>query len=262
MVDRGALLALYDAEMRRAPIPEPGTRVEQVGTIVRVVGTENYVLFSDLTEVDARDVVASQADFFRAARAKAEWKVFGHDRPKDLPEILAAQGFVPDEPETLVVFDLGNESLGGTSTPGVEIRPVTDEAQLRDALQANEAAFGPDTHGFIDRYRDRLADPTMVLFVAYVDGHPARDATRSLLRRTLGRRHLSPVPPPRDLSKPCCGPCGPRPATGILLPYRGCGGDESTDPGAARIRSIDHDSRMDPPSAADPSVLIDRRESK
>ena len=173
MVDRGALLALYDAEMRRAPIPEPGTRVEQVGTIVRVVGTENYVLFSDLTEVDARDVVASQADFFRAARAKAEWKVFGHDRPKDLPEILAAQGFVPDEPETLVVFDLGNESLGGTSTPGVEIRPVTDEAQLRDALQANEAAFGPDTHGFIDRYRDRLADPTMVLFVAYVDGHPA-----------------------------------------------------------------------------------------
>ena len=172
MIDRGSVLALYDAEMRRDPIPEPGARVERVGTIVRVVGTDNYVLFSDLTEAGARAAVASQANFFRDAGVKLEWKIFGHDLPRDLADILGEEGFVPDEPETPVAFDLRNGSLGDPSISGLEIHQVIDAAQLGDALRASEAAFGPDTHGFLDRYRDRLADPTMALFVAYADGSP------------------------------------------------------------------------------------------
>ncbi|MFZ0699985.1 MAG: GNAT family N-acetyltransferase [Thermoplasmata archaeon] len=170
MFDREKILALYDAEMRRNPIPEPGTRAERVGTVVRIVGSDNYVVFSDLSETDASEVVASQAEFFRRAGVQAEWKTFGHDRPKDLAKILAEEGFVPDEPETLVVFDLREELFGETSMPGLEIRQVIDEAQLRDALRASESAFGPNTHRFMDRYRGRLADPTIALFVAYVDG--------------------------------------------------------------------------------------------
>jgi GNAT superfamily N-acetyltransferase len=173
MIDRRRVLALYDAEMRREPIPEPGARVEHVGTIVRVVGGDNCVLFSDLTAADAREVVSSQANFFRDAGAKVEWKVFGHDLPKDLTKILGDEGFVPDDPETLVAFDLTNEPLGDPRTPGLEIRQVLEVTQLRDALRASEAAFGPDTHHFLDRYRDRLADPTVALFVAYLDGSPA-----------------------------------------------------------------------------------------
>lgn len=173
MIDRGSVLALYDAEMRRDPIPEPGARVERVGTIVRVVGTDNCVLFSDLTEAGARAVVTTQANFFRDAGVKVEWKVFGHDLPKNLTDILGEEGFVPDEPETLVAFDLRNGSLGDPSVSGLEIRQVLDAAQLGDALRASEAAFGPNTHGFLDRYRNRLADPTVALFVAYADGSPA-----------------------------------------------------------------------------------------
>lgn len=172
MIHRETVLALYDTQMRRDPFVEPGTRVERVGPIVRVVGDDNYVLYSDLTEANAQEVVTSQAAFFRTARAEVEWKTYGHDRPNGLAAILSAEGFVADEPETLVVFDLRDPAPAGSPPAGVEIRPVVDDAGLDDAMRASEAAFGKDPHRSLDRYRGRLPDPTAALFVAYADGSP------------------------------------------------------------------------------------------
>lgn len=173
MLHAEAVLARYDAEMRRDPLPEPGTHIEHIRPIVRVVGTDSYVLFSNLTEANAREAVISQAEFFRGAGTGVEWKAFGHDLPKELPAILAAEGFVPGEPETLVALDLHEATSVGSLPAGVDIRRVVDEAGLRDAMSASEAAFGSDPHRYLDRYRDWLADPATALFVAYVDGSPA-----------------------------------------------------------------------------------------
>lgn len=172
MVHRETVLALYDAQMRREPLPEPGTTVEHVGPIVRVVGEENYVLFSDLSETNAREAVAAQAEHFRRRGAEVEWKTFGHDRPAELPTLLEREGFVSDAPETLVVFDLGAPRPSSELPPGLEIRRVTDAAGLADAIRASEAAFGTDPHRTLDRYRDRLTDPTVALFVVYANGSP------------------------------------------------------------------------------------------
>ena len=172
MFDRDEVLRLYDAEMRRDPIPDPGSRVERVGPIVRVVGKENSVLFSALTEANVRDVVAEQAEFFRRAGVEVEWKTYGHDGPKGLSAALEAEGFVPDEPETLVVFDLRPGGPADPAPPGVEIRRVADDSGLRDATVANDATFGPEAHEFAARFRDRLTDPALGLFVAYADDRP------------------------------------------------------------------------------------------
>jgi GNAT superfamily N-acetyltransferase len=182
------VLALYDAEMRRDPVPDPGSRVERVGRIVRVVGPESYILYSDLTEADVMESVAAQAEFFQRLGREVEWKAFGHDRPANLEAVLASAGFTPDEPETLVVFDLRDGVPGENTAPGVEVHAVTDEMGVRDAVIARDAAFGPEEHDSSARYARVLKDPNQALFVAYADGKPVASGR---IEMTPGRSFAS-----------------------------------------------------------------------
>jgi ribosomal protein S18 acetylase RimI-like enzyme len=166
------VLAAYDFEVRRDPSPYPEDRIERVGPVVRVVGKDNYVIFSDLTDENAPLVVAEQAEFFRRAGVEAEWKWFGHDRPAGLPALLERHGFVPEEPETLVVFDLADGLQRAPTTAGLDVRRVTDERTLDDAAAANRAAFGRDEQTTRERWTRQFRDPTQALFVAYLDGTP------------------------------------------------------------------------------------------
>lgn len=188
MLQTDEVLALYDDEMRRDPVPGPGSRVERVGRIVRVVGKDNCVLFSDLSEADAEEVVAAQAEFFRESGAEVEWKVFGHDRPPNLEAVLASEGFAPDEPETLVVFDLRAGVPGEIATAGVEVRWVMDDVGVRDAVIARDAAFGPEAPDSSARCARMLKDPNQALFVAYVEGKPVASAR---IEMTPGRSFAS-----------------------------------------------------------------------
>ncbi|MFZ0891593.1 MAG: GNAT family N-acetyltransferase [Thermoplasmata archaeon] len=171
MIVRDEVLALYDAEMRKDPVPEAESRVEKLGSIVRVIGKESYVIFSELNQSTAPTAIAEQRDYFRQAGLEVEWKVFGHDRPENLSELLEAAGFVPDEPETLVVFDLQQGFPQADPPAGVEIRRVLDESGVRDAVAANEAAFAP-VHHSSQHLIEAFQDPSQALFVAYADGVP------------------------------------------------------------------------------------------
>ncbi|HTP55015.1 MAG TPA: GNAT family N-acetyltransferase [Thermoplasmata archaeon] len=166
------VLALYDAELRRDPLPIPGSTVEKVGPIVRVVGRENLVIYSSLTEANARSVVAQQAAFFRRTAEETEWKLFGHDRPSDLAGILSEEGFVPGTPETLVVLDLSRGPPPRRGTPGIRYVRVADAQGARDAAEANARAFGDVRASRLDQYLEWLRDPNQVLFVAYAEKGP------------------------------------------------------------------------------------------
>jgi hypothetical protein len=182
------ILALFEREMRRDPIPPAGSRVERVGPIVRIVGRENCILFSDLDDSNVRRVVAEQVEFFRRRAADVEWKLYGYDRPEDLASILERAGFVPEEWETVLVFDLGEGLPASAPLDGIEIRPVGDEAGVRDAILARDAAFGPGRCCPPVQYEELLRDPNQVLFVAYVDGRPIASGR---LERAPGRMFAS-----------------------------------------------------------------------
>jgi GNAT superfamily N-acetyltransferase len=172
MIRPDEVLALYDAQIRKDPVPDPGSRVERVGSVVRVVGTENYVLYAELNPTNVQDVVRAQAEYFRNSGMEVEWKTFGHDPPEGLPEVLAAEGFVPDAAETLVVLDLTEMPLEPPEDVGIVIRPVTDASGLLDARTANAAAFGPDGRDFMERWSKLLGDPNHGMYVAYAGGSP------------------------------------------------------------------------------------------
>ena len=173
----------------------------RAGSVLRVVGAWNAVIpCAPLMAATADAVIAEQVAFFRALASPEnprdaadlpplgddpaiEWKVYGHDLPPDLGARLAAAGFQPDEPETLMVFDLAGSLSkppgGGTTGSTVEVRRVTDKQGLEDMTDAARVAFGREQSWQAARmkeYEGRLTDPTVGLYVAYVDRRPVASA--------------------------------------------------------------------------------------
>jgi len=90
-----------------------GVRREVTPHVVRHLsedGPHAWIAWSDLgrlpsVEIDAR--IAHERMRFARLRRPLEWKAYEHDRPRDLVARLAAAGFEPGEPETLLAADLG-----------------------------------------------------------------------------------------------------------------------------------------------------------
>lgn len=166
------ILALYDAQMRRDPPQEKGLTIERVDGVTRLTGPFNVITHAELAADAVDAAIAAQAAHFRALGRKVEWKVYAHDRPADLAARLAAAGFESDEQETLLAFDMETHGLPAEPAPGVDVRRVTDQQGLLDFVAADALAFGKEERWPIDLYGDRLDDPSVRLYVAYVDGRP------------------------------------------------------------------------------------------
>jgi len=171
-MDRKGVLAAFDAEMRERPDLHGTDRTEEVAGVVRVVGDHSWIAYSRLDPSTAPGAIRDQTDYFRRLGKRVEWKVFGHDRPPNLGELLRTEGYVPDPPETLVVLDLAGSGLVGQEPQGVEVRQVRDLAGLSTAVAVSEQAFGPGEGWIPEDLTGRLSDPTFGLFLAYVDDKP------------------------------------------------------------------------------------------
>ncbi|WP_345983560.1 GNAT family N-acetyltransferase [Streptomyces sp. DSS69] len=156
---------LFDLQMREHARPDgPGVRVERVGPVVRQVGGPddwNGVVWSD-PELDAAGADAAIADQIAHCTALGlpdfEWKLYAHDSPADLGDRLRAGGFVPEEPETLLVAP-AELMAGPVELPeGVTLRPVTDAAGAELMARAHERAFGTDGTRLLHQVVRRLEE--------------------------------------------------------------------------------------------------------
>lgn len=148
---REELLAAFDREMREHARPDgPGVRVERTADLVRQVGAAddwNGVVWSspDLDAVRADAAIAAQvAHCTGLGYGEFEWKLYAHDRPADLGARLLAAGFVPEEPETLLVAPVADQPMTVRLPEGVHLRTVRDEADVELMARAHEQAFGSD----------------------------------------------------------------------------------------------------------------------
>ncbi|MFB7241467.1 GNAT family N-acetyltransferase [Streptomyces populi] len=148
-MDHAAVLALFDRDMREGARPDaPGARVERAGRVVRQVGADkgwNGVLWSDLDETSADAAVAEQVRFFSGLGGGFEWKLYGHDRPRDLGRRLRAAGFTAEPEETLMVAELSDLALDVEPPEGVRLLPVTDREGVALVAEVHEQAFGGDS---------------------------------------------------------------------------------------------------------------------
>jgi hypothetical protein len=176
------ILARYDAQARAGVAAEPGLGIERNGATVRMTGLWDVVIYSQLSEATADAAIELEKSRPLAPGRKLEWKLYGHDKPRDLAVRLRIAGFEPDAPETLVAFDLGTE-LPRTEPPqGVAIRRVTDRAGLADVVAVGLRAFGEDFSHMNDEFIARVEYGTVLFYVAYCDGMPVSAARLEMPR--------------------------------------------------------------------------------
>jgi len=131
-----ALLAAFDAQARpEPPVPPAGIWQEPDGPVLRVVGQERGFI-SAPRDTGARGagldrLIARQRDYFAARGDAVEWKTYDYDAPADLPARLRAAGFVPEEPETVLVALSTAIAVQAVLPDGVVLRQVTADADMR-----------------------------------------------------------------------------------------------------------------------------------
>ncbi|KOT60375.1 MULTISPECIES: GNAT family N-acetyltransferase [Streptomyces] len=189
-MDHDTMLAVFDDRMRKnAPPDAPGAYVERVGDVVRQTGPDaawNGVLWSALDRSRVDEAIAEQVDHYTALGREFEWKLYGHDQPDDLADRLEAAGFVPEEPETLMVARIADLPTSSAPPTGIELRPVTDAAGVELMAQAQEEAFGRDGARHRQQLLAQLTErpDTVVAVVAMAGDVPVSAARMELVPGT------------------------------------------------------------------------------
>jgi GNAT superfamily N-acetyltransferase len=189
MTTTSELLAAYDAQLRGGPDPLPaGVREERDGPLLRVTGLFRGFLTApaDLggvrgAELDA--LIARQCAYFTERGESAEWKIRGHDQPADLPEWLRAAGFVPEEPETVLVAETAEQAARDVPEPtGVTIRQVTDREGTERVAAMESEVWGMDMSWMADDLYGRLtAGPDLFTVLAAEDDATGRTVSAAWL---------------------------------------------------------------------------------
>ncbi len=155
-------------EQLRARIA-PGEQPDRSGPAVRRTRYgRGFVLYRDLGGLEGERLdafIAGQRDHFAGRVAEVEWKHHDGDRPADLPVRLAAAGFLPQEPETVMVGETARLAAA-EPPPGVRLREVTCRADLDRVGRLEEAVWGYD-HGWLPHMLQRSlsgpGDPLTVI---------------------------------------------------------------------------------------------------
>ncbi|KOT77024.1 GCN5 family acetyltransferase [Streptomyces rimosus subsp. pseudoverticillatus] len=189
-MDHDTMLAVFDDRMRKnAPPDAPGAYVERAGDVVRQTGPDaawNGVLWSALDRSRVDEAIAAQVDHYTALGREFEWKLYGHDQPDDLADRLEAAGFVPEEPETLMVARIADLPTSSAPPTGIELRPVTDAAGVELMAQAQEEAFGRNGTRHRQQLLAQLTErpDTVVAVVAMAGDVPVSAARMELVPGT------------------------------------------------------------------------------
>jgi GNAT superfamily N-acetyltransferase len=146
-VDRAAVLAKFNDQLRRNPAPEPHARVERGERITRIIsGGDGWsgVLWADLDQVDAGAVIEAEVSRFAETGHPWEWKYYSYDQPADLPQRLRAAGFAADPAETLLVAEIADLSVDTAPPAGVRLVPVVDASGAAAVVRVHNEVFGGD----------------------------------------------------------------------------------------------------------------------
>ncbi|MFE7801582.1 DUF2716 domain-containing protein [Nocardia sp. NPDC057440] len=150
------LLALHDAQLRgRLPAPMPiGSVVETDGSVVRIhYGTHASIEHRALPVEGLDALIARQRDACEARGEPAEWKVYAHDSPVDLPQRLWAAGFITGRERAVLVAPVDQIVAAEPLSAEAVVAEVSDHRHLQDVAKF-VAAAGPQPIAFTEFLAD------------------------------------------------------------------------------------------------------------
>ena len=155
------LLAAYDAQLRTEAETESALSVTVLGPLrlATQLGNRGFITYRDLGGADEpaiRQLVAQAVAHFAAdpGITRVEWKTRGHDRAPGLLDALAANGFEAEEQESIMIGEAVALAVDVELPPGVTLRRVQEEADVRAAARMQDEVFG-------DPPSDRSGDVAM-----------------------------------------------------------------------------------------------------
>lgn len=175
------IIALYDQDQRK-DVEYPGTRREVTPKVVRHVDVsdvgEGSVIYSQLTEADADDVIREQMAYFESIGQGFEWKLYDYDQPADLKERLIVHGFIVEEEEAIMVLDLEEAPSTLWRPVAHDIKRIREPEKLSDVRAVEQEVWNEDFSGLIQYLEESLSKypDQMSVYAAYADGQPASAA--------------------------------------------------------------------------------------
>lgn len=177
-MDRHAVLAAFDEQIRRHPQPDaPDGFVEHDDTVVRSMSpAEGWsgVTWSQLDQRTADKVIAEQIRRFAELSRPWEWKHYSYDQPADLPDRLLAAGFAPQPVETALVAEIADLDLDALAPPAVQLSPVVDKQGVETLVAVHDEVFGGEHSSLGSSLLAGLQrrPSTAAAVVAWAEGRP------------------------------------------------------------------------------------------
>lgn len=144
-------LTAYDAQLRTDAETPSASRVDRLGPLRLVTfgGGRGFITYADLAGADAATIrvwVAEALTYFRDQPeiTRVEWKTRGHDVAPGLHESLKENGFVADEPESIMIGETRLLAVDSLPPEGVSLRRVSSETDVRAMCVMESIAFGDD----------------------------------------------------------------------------------------------------------------------
>lgn len=169
----------------RRYLARDGETVHVLPNLTRVVRNPlRWVSWSSLDETNADEVIANEILYHRAANVGFEWKLYGRDRPADLPARLQRHGLVPGPPEAVMVYDLSLRPLPA-ATDKCTVKRVDQRDQIEDFRGVAEEALGKDYGLTCSELADALAQASTqhLGYIAYAGTEPV----------SIGRLYTHPL---------------------------------------------------------------------
>ncbi|HEY7225682.1 MAG TPA: GNAT family N-acetyltransferase [Micromonosporaceae bacterium] len=191
MTDTTDLLRLYDEQLRTEAETSNAVSVARLGPLRLATfrGGRGFITYPPLRDASGEAIdrlVPGALEHFRAdpAIVEVEWKTRGHDHAPGLHEALVRNGFVPGDPESIMIGEASALAAEVPLAAGVTLRRVTGEDDVRAMSAMSDEIFGdPVSPAMADALLHRLAVGTgMQLWVAEADG------------QMVGAGRLEPVP--------------------------------------------------------------------
>jgi hypothetical protein len=157
IMDSAGLLRAYDEQLRTDAEVASALVVQRYGPLYLAAyeGGRGFVTYRDLGSADVDDLVTAALAHYRPDLAieEIEWKTRAHDRAPGLHEALTGHGFVPDEPESIMIGEAAALTADVPLPDGVTLRRVSDEPDVRAMCEMQDIAFG---HTDADRMTPEL----------------------------------------------------------------------------------------------------------
>ena len=143
------LLAAYDAQLRTDAETPGAITVTHLGPLrlVTFPGGRGFITYQDLGEVNedaVQQLVPEALSYFQDTPGieRVEWKTRAHDHAPGLHDALLANGFIPEEPESIMIGEAVALAIDVPLPLGVTVRRVTEERDVRAMSAMQDEVFG------------------------------------------------------------------------------------------------------------------------